>query len=273
MLHHTTYKYASIGRKGQKMNVLYDDCFGENHCYPIAIFLSDGNFGPIDLDDTTLKVSAKFFAERGFLCCSIDYRQDLHNMAFEPKNILNALDHGVSDLWRVIAFVISHCEEWHADQHRISLFGKGTGACVALKAEYDFVNGRAKQAPGNFQFEIIVAHTGALATSEDVLCWKDSPCPIILLQGRQTSDIPQGRFHVPGLLWLGGESLQHEIVGANGMCVLIPVNIQEKQLTKQQDSENEIKLFLEAFVISNMSLIRKTPHSLDWMRHRHKQLK
>lgn len=266
MIQTKTIIYSSSSGKKLKMDI-YKDCTAEQQeLLPVVISILNGNFLNGKSNETTYQYSCRYFAEKGFLSITIDHRQRLRNTEFLPHTILQAIHMGVEDLVEATNYILQHAEELNADTQKIILLGNGAGACIALTTEYELcshklkcsTSGRSqgKRLPANFNYACIVAHSGALATNEQQLEWVEQPCPIVLVQGKPMSDIPSNRFYVPGLLWVGGNSLHLELTKAGCRNIYYDVSgFEHLAMTGKQIDSERIAEYLDQFVLRDINLL------------------
>ncbi len=265
MIQTKTIIYSSPSGKKLKMNIYKDNTVGQHEPLPVVISILNGNFLNGKRNEATYQYSCRYFAEKGFLSITIDYRQRLRSTEFLPHTILQAIHMGVEDLVEATNYILQHAEELNADTQKITLLGNGVGACIALTTEYELCSHKlknltsghlqAKKLPADFNYACIVAHSGALATNEQQFEWIDQPCPIVLVQGEPASDIPSNRFYVPGLLWVGGNSLRLELTKAGCRNIYYDVSgFEHLAMTGKQIDSECVTEYLDQFVLRDINL-------------------
>jgi len=260
MISTETVTYSSISAKGLKMDIYRAEQASQgNEPSPVVIHIPNGNFlGAERRNDAIHQHACRYFAGKGYLSVSIDYRQGLRGAEFLPHTILEAIHMGMDDLTAATRYIISHAKELNANTEKISLLGTGAGACIALTAEYERANHRLTALPDGFRYACVVAHSGAMATGEPQFSWTELPCPIMLVQGKPAGDIPSGRFFVPGLLWVGGADLHAELNRAGAKSLYYDVSGFEHLAMKGQQMDSErITEYLDLFVMRDIEMMTK----------------
>lgn len=266
MIQTKTIIYSSPSGKKLKMDIYKDSAVGQHEPLPVVISILNGDFLNGKRNVATCQHSCRYFAEKGFLSIAIDYRRRLLSTEFLPHTILQAIHMGVEDLVEATNYILQHTEELNADTQKITLLGNGAGACIVLTAEYGLCShklkcstpGRlqGKKLPVDFNYACIVAHSGALATNEQQFEWIEQPCPIVLVQGEPASDIPSDRFYVPGLLWVGGNSLHLELTKAGCRHIYYDVSgFEHLAMTGKQIDSQRITEYLDQFVLRDINLL------------------
>lgn len=258
MVNVSTSIYTTRGKTPLKLDIYADDHYTDVARRSVVISIHNGNFLGGNRSDAVHQISCRHFAEKGFLSVSIDYRQGLKRVAFRPDTILRAILMGVKDVFAATDYLLQHADELRIDPDRIILMGGGAGGCIALTAEYELCQGRHGHLPAAFRFACIVSNSGAMATSERVFTWNQTPCPTVIVQGEGIGDIPSGYFYVPGLLWVGGRRLHDELSQAGGRNIFLDISgLEHNAFDEGSPDEQGITGYLDSVVLWNIEMLTK----------------
>lgn len=269
MINITTTTYTTRGKDHLQLDIYDDDRYANAERRGVVISVHNGNFLGGNRDEEVYKLSCRYFAEKGFVCVSIDYRQGLKRVAFQPSTILRAIQMGVEDLFDATVYLLQHADELNIDPQKIILMGDGAGACIALTAEYELCRtpyqddpqrkkGRRNHLPADFNYACIASNSGAMATGERAFSWKQPPCPALLIQGEGLGDIPAGNFFVPGLLWVGGRHLHEEFSRAGARNIFIDITGLEHNSHKEGRPDRQgITHYLDSVIFRNIEILTK----------------
>lgn len=102
--------------------------------YPLCVFIHGGSWTSHKIfDDQTcwqgdyLGYLARYYADRGYVCVSIDYRLAKRNGQSERYGILNCYE----DCCDAVDYVLSHKDEYAIDTEKMYLLGESAGGWLA----------------------------------------------------------------------------------------------------------------------------------------------
>jgi predicted esterase len=103
---------------------------------PLIIWMHGGGFKYGSKDANGVKIWSKYFAQRGYVCASINYRLSKNNPVFHFDELQKSCYYAVQDVKTAIAFFKQHHAEYRIDTNKIILAGNSAGGIIALQATY-----------------------------------------------------------------------------------------------------------------------------------------
>ncbi|MBO4924196.1 MAG: alpha/beta hydrolase fold domain-containing protein [Bacteroidales bacterium] len=166
---------------------------------PVLLYIHGGGFTAGDRVNAAQEIFCRYFAERGWIAASIDYR--LAGITYgEDGQVVNP--YGVDGTLSAIRYATAdaidatnHILKTRADEinpTKVCLAGGSAGAIAALQLVYDTCNGEdyTLGLPEGFEYAGLISQAGCIATMEDALIWKKSPCPMMLFHGDIDGVVP-----------------------------------------------------------------------------------
>jgi len=103
---------------------------------PLIIWMHGGGFKFSSKSATGIEMLCKSFAQKGYVCASINYRLSKKNTLTNVKNMLGACSNALQDVNTAISFFIKNHERFGIDTNRIVLGGNSAGGILALQYVY-----------------------------------------------------------------------------------------------------------------------------------------
>lgn len=100
---------------------------------PLILFIHGGAFYIGHKDEPAYVDFCNYFASKGYVCASIDYRLGYH---MNRKDIDRAMSDAVRDARSAISFLVSHSDEYGVDPDRVFVAGSSAGGIVALRLAF-----------------------------------------------------------------------------------------------------------------------------------------
>ncbi|PVM77552.1 alpha/beta hydrolase [Caulobacter radicis] len=189
-----TFQYATKG--GEKLYLdRYVSRTAPSGKRPVLIFSFGGGWESGQRYDAIIADFAEYFADRGYVVVSIDYRLGIKaakasgqmTAANALDMYLRAIDLGVEDLFDATSYVVGQAQAWNIDPTQIVISGSSAGATNSLVATYNQVNqtelARAHLPPG-FRYAGAISMAGAFwLPAKTPLTWKSAPPPIQFIHG------------------------------------------------------------------------------------------
>lgn len=103
---------------------------------PLIIWMHGGGFKFGSKTAKGVKTWSKTFAQRGYVCVSINYRLSKHNPLFHFDELLKSSFYAVQDAKRAVAYFRANAVKYGINPDRIILGGNSAGGFMALDAVY-----------------------------------------------------------------------------------------------------------------------------------------
>ncbi len=165
---------------------------------PLIIWMHGGGFKLGTKRAKGVRVWSQNFAERGYVCASINYRLSKENPLLHFDALLRASFYATQDAKRAVAYFRKNADRYHIDPNRIILGGNSAGGFMALDAAYtkneDFgrmaniANAEIKKSGMPYQsVYAVINYWGGIYNLE----WlKNSKTPIISVHGSEDGLVP-----------------------------------------------------------------------------------
>lgn len=189
-----TFQYATKGGE-----TLYLDRYVSRAAAPdkrpVLIFSFGGGWESGQRYDGIIADFAEYFADRGYVVVSIDYRLGIKaakasgemTAANGLDMYLKAINLGVEDLFDATSYVVSQAQAWNIDPTQIVISGSSAGATNTLVATYNQVNQTELargHLPQGFRYAGAISMAGAFwLPGKTPLIWKSAPPPIQFIHG------------------------------------------------------------------------------------------
>ena len=103
---------------------------------PLIIWMHGGGFKYGSKTSKGVKVWSKNFAQRGYVCASINYRLSKLNTLFKFEALLKASFYATQDVKLAVTYFRKNAAKYHIDPDKIILGGNSAGGFMALEAAY-----------------------------------------------------------------------------------------------------------------------------------------
>lgn len=237
---------------------------------PCLVFLFGGGFYTGARDQAAYVPFLEYYARRGYVVASIDYRLGMKSAAgggqidektFAPL-FLGALAMATEDLYDATLHICDRAAEWGVDPARIVTSGSSAGAITVLMGEYGISNGSllAQRLPAGFDYAGVIACAGAIFDMQDELEWKRTPAPILFFHGDADRNVPYDAVRYMGAGFFGSNYIArqfterriphwfHSVANTGHSMAGDPLT----------DNRYEIDAFLEKMVLGREPLIVDT---------------
>jgi acetyl esterase/lipase len=101
---------------------------------PLIIWMHGGGFMLGSKADNSARIWSKTFAQRGYVCASINYTLSSKLPAVNFNQLKIACYYAVLDAKRAVAYFKQHAAEYHINPDKIILGGNSAGGMIALQA-------------------------------------------------------------------------------------------------------------------------------------------
>ncbi|MDB5283918.1 MAG: hypothetical protein JWO06_2993 [Bacteroidota bacterium] len=136
---------------------------GDNFAHrPLMIFAFGGSFTSGVRQSPDLITLCTYFAQRGYVCASIDYRLGMDSLGDTPDNEFKALIRGVQDMKAAVRYFYMDAQttnQFRIDTNQIFIGGVSAGAFIGLNYAYLKQDTLSKPAP-SFAIPDIIALGG-----------------------------------------------------------------------------------------------------------------
>ncbi len=132
-----TYRLNTL--PGDKKAYLFDfyEPKGDNSsARPLIIWMHGGGFKYGSKNANGVKIWSKDFAQRGYVCASINYRLSKNNPVFHFDELQKSVYYAVQDVKTAVSYFKLHHAEYRIDTNKIILAGNSAGGIIALQAAY-----------------------------------------------------------------------------------------------------------------------------------------
>jgi hypothetical protein len=201
----STYTYAEKGGQALCLDVCVDTTVHVQGKRPVLVFSFGGGWETGKRQDGDDLI--RWFAHRGYVGVSIDYRLYIHQLKTSGKklNIFNvatsyysAILTGVEDLYDATSYIIGKADTWNADTSRIAICGSSAGAINSVMAEYLISNDNPlalSHLPRGFNYAALIPCAGGIWQQGDgEPTWKHKPCACLLYHGTSDQMVPYKVF-------------------------------------------------------------------------------
>lgn len=132
----TYYPDASTNEKKSYLFDLYQPAADRETARPLIIWMHGGAFKYGSKTAKGVKTWSKAFAQRGYVCASINYRLSKKQPLLHFEELLKSSFYAVQDAKRAIAYFRKNAALYHINPDRIILGGNSAGGFMALDAVY-----------------------------------------------------------------------------------------------------------------------------------------
>lgn len=180
---------------------------------PCLMFVFGGGFKEGKRDDPGYRSYFDYFAKKGFVVVSIDYRLGMKGEkapgVFNTKPLENAISLAVSDLYSATKFLIEKADSLNIDKNRILISGSSAGAITVLQAEYELKNRHniASGLPQDFSYAGVISFAGGIFSIEGMPTYAVPPAPTLFFHGSADKLVPYKETRLFNKGMFGSKSL------------------------------------------------------------------
>lgn len=195
-----------------KMDIYSDDSAGAG-LHPCLIFVFGGGFKDGTRDNEIYIDFFRYFAARGYIVASIDYRLGMKDTGapgiFDTKPLQNAISLAVSDLYSATVYLLDNAGKLGIDSSLILISGSSAGAIAALQADYHLSNLHdiAAELPRDFRYAGVISFAGGVFSKEGVPDYKRGPAPTLFFHGSADKLVPYKQTRFMNLGMFGSHAL------------------------------------------------------------------
>ena len=187
---------------------------------PTLIYIFGGGFKDGARDRQAHRVWFNDMLELGYNVVSIDYRLGLKDASDAGVNkkfirqLENAIDLAVEDLFSATLFLIENSDELNIDADNLVLAGASAGAITALQAEWYISNSSPKASilPRGFNYSGVMAFSGAVFSRKGKVRFGTNMCPTALFHGTADTMVPYDKISFLRLHFDGSNQLAKQLV-------------------------------------------------------------
>jgi acetyl esterase/lipase len=180
---------------------------------PCLMFVFGGGFKEGSRDAADYIDYFTYFAEKGFVVVSIDYRLGMKDAPapgiFNTQPLRNAIAMAVSDLYSATDYVLRNAQELNVDSTRIIISGSSAGAITVLQADYEERDHKpsADVLPEKFHYAGVISFAGGIFSTEGVPSYTRAPAPTLFFHGSADKLVPYDKTRFFRLGMFGSFSL------------------------------------------------------------------
>lgn len=189
-----TYVYAKRGDADVLKMDVYSMSSPEKQ--PCIIFVFGGGFKEGTRDAEKYQDFFEYFADKGFVVASIDYRLGMKGekapTIFNQKPMVKSIEWAVEDLYDATKYILQNSEELNVKSEQIIISGSSAGAVTVLQADYDKRN-RLKASdmlPSEFQYAGVISFSGSIYSTQGAPKYEIAPAPTLLFHGDADKLVP-----------------------------------------------------------------------------------
>lgn len=207
-----TRPFAEKGGEELKMDIYKCDPAGIQP-QPCLIFVFGGGFKNGTRDAELYHPFFNYFAERGFIVVSIDYRLGMKDQKapglFNNKPIRNAISTAVDDLYSATNYLLENARKLNIDPSMIIISGSSAGAITVLQADYENRDDRpsADVLPDDFRYAGVISFAGAIFSTEGVPSYNQTPAPTLFFHGSADKLVPYDKTRFFNIGMFGSKPL------------------------------------------------------------------
>ena len=221
---------------------------------PTIVFVFASGFIRGERDNAFYIDFFHYFAERGFVVISIDYRLGLTYARHSFRNFRNALRMGVSDLFSATNFILQYAEEWNIDTEKIIISGSSAGAITVLQADYELnsLMPSAAVLPNGFRYAGVISFSGAIFSRNAAWSYVRSPAPTLFFHGSADRTVVYNHLSFLGIGKFGPRTLTARFRARGLPFVFYSITGAGHEIAQSQIAEflPEIEQFINDFVFN-----------------------
>lgn len=208
-----TYTYAKRATESLQMDI-YTSKQTPKEPQKCILFMFGGGFKEGNRADADYLDYFHYFAQKGFLVASIDYRLGMKNQAKAPsklnfKPLKNAIEIAMEDLYTATNYLLKHAQTLHIDTSRIIVSGSSAGAVAMLQATYERASeGKADTIlPKKFRYAGAISFAGSIFSLNWGLKYKKKAIPTLFFHGSADKLVPYNKIKLLHIGMYGSKSL------------------------------------------------------------------
>lgn len=152
---------------------------------PALVWIHGGGFVGGDKGDAQIALLARSFAQKGYVCASINYR--LRSQAQVNADGPGTVQDAQQDAKAAVRWLRSQASVWRVDPSRIGIGGSSAGGYTALAAAYDPTEGGSGQPGYSSSVRAVVDLWGALL---DPATMGPGEAPVAIVHGTLDPTVP-----------------------------------------------------------------------------------
>jgi predicted esterase len=235
---------------------------------PVMIFAFGGGFFKGTRNNKYYLDYFQFLAHNGWAVASIDYRLGLQVVSRTPKDQLTAMfmvkqlvksvDMAVEDMYSATNYLIANADELNIDPATIVACGSSAGAITSCQAEWNICRDHesAKVLPAGFNYAGVVSFAGAVLSTEGTPKWNHKPCPMMFFHGSSDTNVPYNKLKLMKFGFMGSKFIVSQLEKMDSPYWFYDIAYYDHvyATTPYQEHRDEIKIFLDDFVIGKKQL-------------------
>jgi acetyl esterase/lipase len=172
---------------------------------PCIVFVFGGGFKEGTRDYEKYSNFFNYFANKGFVVVSIDYRLGMKDQSapglLNYKPLQNAISLAVSDLYSATNFLLENADELYIDPSLIIISGSSAGAITVLQADYEERDNHSSAdiLPEDFHYAGVISFAGGIFSTEGLPSYTQKPAPTLFFHGSADRLVPFDKkrlFHI-----------------------------------------------------------------------------
>ncbi len=257
-----TVIFAAKDGQELKMDIYSDDSAGAG-LHPCLIFVFGGGFKDGTRDNEIYIDFFRYFAARGYIVASIDYRLGMKDTGapgiFDTKPLQNAISLAVSDLYSATDYLLDNAGKLGIDSSLILISGSSAGAIAALQADYHLSNYHAIAAelPIDFRYAGVISFAGGVFSTEGVPDYARGAAPTLFFHGSADKLVPYKKTRFLNLGMFGSHALAKEFVKKGYPYVFYSLREigHEAAEFPMKDMIPETQAFIDRLVVDGLNIM------------------
>ena len=172
---------------------------------PLIIWMHGGGFKFDTKEAKGVALWSKTFAQRGYVCASINYSLSKESTLFKFDKLMEATYYAVQDAKMAVMYFKEHYKEYHINPDKIILAGNSAGGIIAVQTAYSTNIELAKMAglpdtvagakdPELFKVAGVINLWGGIF---DLEWMKNTHVPIVNILGNRDNVVPPSHKSAP----------------------------------------------------------------------------
>ncbi len=180
---------------------------------PCLLFVFGGGFKTGTRDNKIYTDYFNYFAKKGFVVLSIDYRLGMKNrkspspLNFKPMK--RSIEMAVEDIYTATNYALKNANRLRIDTTQFIISGSSAGAVSVLESEYyrRSENKADTILSKNFQYAGVISFSGAIFSMDWGLKYKSQPAPTLLFHGSVDKLVPYNKIKFLHLGMYGSKAI------------------------------------------------------------------